>query len=57
MRTAHGERLFVVIGIPIDVARYRADAWLDDTPASGAAQRQGPLGSVDLCCRTTSLCV
>src|ERR1700682_3866208 len=42
MRTPHGERLFTVIGIPIDVTRYRPDAWLDDTPASGTAQRQGP---------------
>ena len=42
MRTPHGERLFIVIGIPIDVTRYRPDAWLDDTPASGTAQRQAP---------------
>src|SRR6185312_3865005 len=42
MRTPHGERLFIVIGIPIDVTGYRPDAWLDDTPASGTAQRQGP---------------
>jgi len=35
MQTPHGERLFIVIEIPIDVARYRPDAWLDDTPASG----------------------